>query len=552
MKQKEKPIYRILALFLLISLQLSCSEDNYQDAFNSNNSKSIKKTTINFDEIKNNKKITDKLKDFNDKKRSFKENNRSIYNAEYDFFINTDNIIMAEGDFGTSYTFSIDRNFDYDYIENLVIQITNDNQHVTANVIVYTLTESEKNIVQNGGTISNIVSKTHVYPLDNFIISSITSKIFYEPDHDGSPTIYVLEDGICGVIDHIDDLGDGEVMIYFTPVNCETSGGDGNGDSGAGNSISYDNTSDGNGNPSNYTPGNITYGSGGGGIGVFTSMNPITNSMEHQIVKDFRRQLNTAQITWWTNPNNADAVESISDYLIQVNADEQFAEWTINYFIQHPNTTWQQFENWFMGQSEGQDAFYNDSFWQNTNLNFPQQQLPTWNNFNNSFPRNSDGTFMTGSNNVFGFVGGSVLQARIDNPDTTNNTCALKVSIALNGAGVVIPNIPGQTLQGGGAFAGKYFFLNAKALNNWMKLTFGTNPNNPNHHQFTQSQGSTNGEGFLSALNNLSPNHGIFTMLPISAIEFGASGHCDIFDGTNCATHCYFDSASEINIWILP
>lgn len=70
MKQK-KPIYRILALFLLISLQLSCSEDNYQDAFNSNNSKSIKKTTINFDEIKNNKKITNKLKDFNDKKRSF-------------------------------------------------------------------------------------------------------------------------------------------------------------------------------------------------------------------------------------------------------------------------------------------------------------------------------------------------------------------------------------------------------------------------------------------------------------------------------------------------
>lgn len=337
MKQK-KPIYRILALFLLISLQLSCSEDNYQDAFNSNNSKSIKKTTINFDEIKNNKKITNKLKDFNDKKRSFKENNRSIYNAEYDFFINTDNIIMAEGDFGTSYTFSIDRNFDYDYLENLVIQITNDNQHVTANVIVYTLTESEKNIVQNGGTISNIVSKTRVYPLDNFIISSITSKIFYEPDHDGSPTIYVFEDGSCGVIDHIDDLGDGEVMIYFTPVNCETSGGDGNVDSGAGNSISFDNTSDGNGNPSNYTPGNITYGSGGGGIGVFTSMNPITNSMEYQVVKDFRKQLNTAQITWWTNPNNADAVQSISDYLIHIVADPILAEELIDLAIENNAT----------------------------------------------------------------------------------------------------------------------------------------------------------------------------------------------------------------------
>ena len=335
MIKKMKPIFRILALILLINLQLSCSEDNYQDTFNSGNSKSIKKTTINFDEIKNNKKITDKLKAFNDKKRNFKENNRSIYNAEYDFFINTDNIIMAEGDFGTSYTFSIDRNFDYDYIENLVIQVANDNQQATANVIVYTLTEAEKNIVQSGGTISNIASKTHVYPLDNFIVSSVTGKTFYDPNHDGSPTIYVLEDGSCGVIDHIEDLGGGEVMIYFTPVNCETAGGDGgsvDGGSGSGDSVSFDNTSDGNGDPSNYVPGSITYGSGGGG-GLFTVLNPVTNSMEYQIVKDFRKQLNTAQIAWWTNPNNADAIQSISDYLIQVDADEDLAEQLIDYEI---------------------------------------------------------------------------------------------------------------------------------------------------------------------------------------------------------------------------
>lgn len=67
-----KPIFRILALILLINLQLSCSEDNYQDTFNSGNSKSIKKTTINFDEIKNNTKITDRLKAFNDKKEILK------------------------------------------------------------------------------------------------------------------------------------------------------------------------------------------------------------------------------------------------------------------------------------------------------------------------------------------------------------------------------------------------------------------------------------------------------------------------------------------------
>jgi hypothetical protein len=336
MIKKMKPIFRILALILLINFQLSCSEDNYQDTFNSGNSKSIKKTTINFDEIKNNTKITDKLKAFNDKKRNFKENNRSIYNAEYDFFINTDNIIMAEGDFGTSYTFSIDRNFDYDYIENLVIQIANDNQQATANVIVYTLTEAEKNIVQSGGTISNIVSKTHVYPLDNFIVSSVTGKTFYDPNHDGSPTIYVLADGSCGVVDHIEDLGGGEVMIYFTAVPCYTpgdGGGSADGGSGSGDSVSFDNTSDGNGDPSNYTPGNVTYGSPGGSVGIFTLMNPLTNSMEYQIVKDFRKQLNTAQIAWWTNPNNADAIQSISDYLIQVDADEDFAEELIDFVL---------------------------------------------------------------------------------------------------------------------------------------------------------------------------------------------------------------------------
>lgn len=68
--------------------------------------------------------------------------------------------------------------------------------------------------------------------------------------------------------------------------------------------------------------------------------------------------------------------------------------------------------------------------------------------------------------------------------------------LALNYSGVVIPNIPSTntilgTVQGAD---GKYYFLNAKALNIWMRKTFGVSPVNSNHIRLTPQDGGSEGE----------------------------------------------------------
>ncbi|PZD79018.1 T6SS effector amidase Tae4 family protein [Mesonia sp. K7] len=157
---------------------------------------------------------------------------------------------------------------------------------------------------------------------------------------------------------------------------------------------------------------------------------------------------------------------------------------------------------------------------------------------------------MTGADNVYSYVGGDVAQARLDYPIETNNTCALKVSIALNESGINIPFIqstsgnPG-TIQGAD---GKYYFLNAKALNVWMKKTFGISPSNPQHYKYNSVDGGTDGENFPTLLNG---KKGIYSMIPDPQANFGASGHADMFDGNKCAAKCYFNVAQEIDFWVL-
>jgi len=154
------------------------------------------------------------------------------------------------------------------------------------------------------------------------------------------------------------------------------------------------------------------------------------------------------------------------------------------------------------------------------------------------------------ADNVFGHVGGDVWQARLDYPSLTTNTCALKVSIALNGAGIIIPQIttasgnPG-TLKGAD---GKYYFLNAKSLNAWMRKTFGTSPTNSNHFHYTAADGGANGENFPSLLSG---KKGIYSM--ISNDPSWSSGHADILLGNlTCAAGCYFQGPVQyIDVWVL-
>lgn len=86
-------------------------------------------------------------------------------------------------------------------------------------------------------------------------------------------------------------------------------------------------------------------------------------------------------------------------------------------------------------------------------------------------------------------------------------------------------------------FQTKNYFLNAKALNAWMRKTFGVYPTNPKHKNFTKSQGGVNGQNFPNLFKN---KKGIYSLVSPTNSQW-ASGHADILylNGT-CKAGCHF------------
>jgi hypothetical protein len=227
----------------------------------------------------------------------------------------------------------------------------------------------------------------------------------------------------------------------------------------------------------------------------------------------------------------------------------EFANWARNFKHENPDTSWSQVENWFMTPREGKDGDYDATYWENQSLTFPQQQLPSFQAFDTAYPR-TDGAAL------IQLIGGDVLAAYINNPLDVRGFCALKVSRGLNGAGIIIPNLPGKTIKGGD---NKYYFLNAKALNKWMRKTFGTNdgdpttPHNPNHTHFISTQGGLNGINFPQLTANMK---GIFSMVTDDPDHNWASGHADLINNGTCIFGCHFHDVPTaildyIDIWKL-
>jgi hypothetical protein len=287
--------------------------------------------------------------------------------------------------------------------------------------------------------------------------------------------------------------------------------------------------------------------------------NPITFnylSANPTIIGDIFNYLNKNQTSYGTiNVNAIQFINMLISYndLSNINQTNTFIQWSINYRNNKPNVTNEQFQNWFMTPRENIDLLgYDSAYWENPSLTFPQQNLPSWNDYDVAFPRVSGADLVQ-------TVGGAVQTAYNQYPSLSRGYCALKVSRALNYSGVNIPQItttsgnPG-TIQGSD---GKYYFLNAKALNKWMRETFGTNPAtsttplNNNHYNFTATQGGTNGENFPDLVNGLK---GIFSM--VSTNPNWASGHADLIEDGICVSGCHFQDIPPapidyIDIWVL-
>ena len=194
-----------------------------------------------------------------------------------------------------------------------------------------------------------------------------------------------------------------------------------------------------------------------------------------------------------------------------------------------------------VAHSEGADMEYDAAYWENPNLTFQQQNLPTFQNFNNAYPKTNGG--LMAASDVYALIGGNVLA--LANLHNYTNACAARVSRALNYSGVTIPNIPGQTFRGAD---NKYYFLSAANLRAWMRNTFGAPSISLN-----QLQTGTNGSGFIRSANG---RGGVYFMTPrySGPSGFGASGHADIFNGTSFNGSGYFTprrGLEKVELWIL-
>ncbi|UPQ80065.1 hypothetical protein M0M57_04335 [Flavobacterium azooxidireducens] len=134
--------------------------------------------------------------------------------------------------------------------------------------------------------------------------------------------------------------------------------------------------------------------------------------------------LNGRQITFLSN--NPVIEGQISNYISEntdsnnvVNPEAMaFALELINLAIQNPTFyTSENIINWFFTPREGQDFFYDATFWDNPNLSFPQQDLPTWDDFDLAYPRDNGADLVL-------IVGGAVQQAYNDYPSLSRGYCA--------------------------------------------------------------------------------------------------------------------------------
>jgi len=155
-------------------------------------------------------------------------------------------------------------------------------------------------------------------------------------------------------------------------------------------------------------------------------------------------------------------------------------------------------------------------FWQgavtglmNAGLNHLAQTVarPSFEDLLANFPTDGQGGEMP-AGDVYELIGGKVLSEHQRDPKAYSNACALRVSRALNGSGVDLPNIPGKTLKGAD---GRFYFYRASDLYNWMTQSYG----NPNV--------STN--DYLS----LSGNKGVYIMQANRPADFGAWGHATLY-----------------------
>ncbi|WP_396153209.1 hypothetical protein [Flavobacterium sp.] len=197
-------------------------------------------------------------------------------NVNNEFEVDTEEIIQITKGDQVSYTLPVYRSVENNLVENLVLTLQNNNSF-SAKVISYDLTQSEKDLLQNGMFV-DVSSKMQVVNLDNG--STIANDIFARGTS-GCYDVIIEYEMCCHNIHSTLNVKNGQrctcpkpptgytYTIVSIPCNEDGSGGEAPGDTSP-----SDYTSPGNDNPYGGS------GNGTGGTGSPTNENPDNNESE--------------------------------------------------------------------------------------------------------------------------------------------------------------------------------------------------------------------------------------------------------------------------------
>lgn len=306
MKQKINLISIFLTISFLLSLTSCQVEEETIAGKNSNQSFKIKR--ISEKEIKNFPEALEKIKDIDNLK--FRKTSQKIVNdTVLNILIDTNEAVLIEGENYTSLTFPVFRDNSNDF-ENLVVYSSNGT--------------TETYIVNYGDNLNSTLNgQNHVASITqiSFDTSTLNSKIEIRntvttvySDQYGSLNYYCEESwdisteyGYMDVANPSTGVDTEELIssscYHMYTFNISNGGG---GDVGGETSNNH---------------GELGSGSGSGSV----TTSPITSSVEYLIVKDFVRTLTPSQLNWWNNIASNDEINSISNYLSQIDADQVFA-----------------------------------------------------------------------------------------------------------------------------------------------------------------------------------------------------------------------------------
>ncbi|MXS72541.1 hypothetical protein GSF70_15100, partial [Flavobacteriaceae bacterium W22] len=177
-------------------------------------------------------------------------------------------------------------------------------------------------------------------------------------------------------------------------------------------------------------------------------------------------------------------IKNLFENPTQQNAN--FTSWAVQFYSQNPTISWAEFENWFIGKSEGQDGDYIDNLDDILNtLQYQVKQMPNYSNFVNAFPKQDYPGYpgyykQLPASQVYPLVGGileNLYNTSGKDAGPYRNACTVRFSLAMNRLGFYIPN---NSLSRKGAIVNGnqwYYYLQAKTAGDFMQKTFG----NPTH-----------------------------------------------------------------------